>query len=94
MQEFIEDMRLQDNIVGSGDMIMVDTPHNDSGEIVVEGYSSGEIMREVKIEVEKAPSADSLFSEIKDEDQLVDEEFERDSLDEDSDEVMVLEDSE
>ena len=92
VQEFIKDVRLQDSIVGLGDMIMVDTPHNDNRGIVVEGHSSGE--REVEIEVEKAPSADSSFSEATDEDQLIDEGFERDRLDEESDEIMVLEDSE
>src|SRR5947207_2745966 len=91
VQEFMEDVRLQNSIVGSGDMIMVGTPHNDSGEIVAEGHSSDEIVvrREVKIEVEKAPSVDSSFSEAMDEDQLIDEGFERDNLDEDSDEIMV-----
>ena len=96
VQDVMEDVRLQDSIVGSGDMNSVGTPNDDGEETVVEGHSTGEIdvRREVKIEVEKAPSADSSFSEATNEDQLVDERFERDSLDEDLDEIMVLEDSE
>ena len=78
-----EDIRSQDHIVGSQDMTAVDEPpdHN----------SDNSARREVKVEVEKAPSADSSFSEATDKDQLDDEGLERDSLSDDLDEIMVLE---
>lgn len=49
-------------------------------------------MVESEVEGEKHPTANSSFSEATDEDRLLDEELERDSLD-DENEVMVLEDS-
>jgi len=91
----MEDMRLQDSIVGSGDMNMVGTPP-DSGEFLVEDVPGVDIVvrMEVKVEMEQTPSADSLFSEATDEDQLINKGFGRDSFDEDLDEMMALEDSE
>ena len=53
---------------------------------------SQEIVVESEVEGEKDPTANSSFSEATDEDRLLDEELERDSLD-DENEIMVLEDS-
>lgn len=74
----------EDNIVGTKlDSVTVNAPlTDDSQEIVVES----------EVEGEKHPTANSSFSEATDEDRLLDEELERDSLD-DENEVMVLEDS-
>lgn len=94
MQDVMEDVRLSDSKVSLGDMNVVGTP-NDDEEIVLGGHSTDEIAvgREVKIEVEKSPSVDSSFNEAINEDQLIDEGFERDDLDEDLDEILVFEDS-
>ena len=50
-----EDVRLQDSIVDSGDMGIVDTQHNDVGEFWL--ISDEEIVAgmEVKVELEKTP---------------------------------------
>ena len=72
-EERMGDVRLQDSIT-------VGTPPlDDSQEIVIES----------EVEGERAPSANSSFSEATDEDRLLDEGLERDSRD-DKDEIIVL----
>jgi hypothetical protein len=78
----MEETRLSNTIAGgTSDIITGDTPHDDQQEIVVR--SEGE--------TEKTPSVDSSFSEATDEDRLLDEGLERDSLD-DEDEIIILKD--
>jgi hypothetical protein len=79
------DVRLQDNIVVRTelDSITVGTPLP---------HDSQESVGEREVEEEKAPSADSSFSEATDESRLVDEGLETDSLD-DEDEIMLLQES-
>lgn len=69
--------------VESADSIAVGTPPPDG---------SQEIVIENEVEGGRAPSANSSFSEGSDEDQLLDEGLETDSLD-DKDEIIILEDS-
>ena len=65
-------------------------------QFLVERVSCGNMMErmEAQMEVEKTSSADSSFSEAIDEDQLIDEGLDQDSFNEDSNEIMILEDLE
>lgn len=86
ISEAMGEILLQGSItVEIQDSVTVGTPPDDSGAIVVES--------DLEVEGKKTSSANTSFSEATDEDRPVDEGLERDSLDEDDDEI-ILEDSE
>jgi hypothetical protein len=82
ISEAMGEILLQGSItVGMQDSVTVGTPPDDSGAIVVES--------EVEGEGQKTSSANTSFSEATEEDRPVDEGLERDSLDEDDDEIVL-----